>query len=541
MDQVSKEILFEKFEIIECFKKDAQAAVYLANHIYLGKKIILKSLNTKKIFEDSVVDRFKREAKLLAKLDHPSIIKVLDFGMYGDFFYISFEYFESRNLREFLKTNKLTIEQKEKLFVHILLGLRFAHSNKIIHRDIKPENVLVDDSLNLKISDFGLALIQDDAFETSKYSIVGTPCYMSPEQVNGSKLTMQSDLFSLGSLAYELFTEKNLFLGNDVAQTINNVINFNSSLVDPNVEHLPENIKSVIKKLLKKNLNERLKTVDEALAFFDVDLQDSNVGSANTNNAVNKNKTNTILYTSAAAIIALLIFISFNFTGKSNSAEEIPVDTKNSEVAQQPEETIQNKIDEQPAVDKVKTEPKTIDESTVENKTENKVDPSDNTPVVNEEEKQDVEIAYGKLSVECLPWAEVFINDKRIDTTPIDSLLTFTAGEYNLKLVHPDYPEYTGKFKIEKDKTTSIKILLDSLVGYLKCNVFPWGEIYVDNKFLGQTPLSNMEKLKKGEHTINIKNPSFPEYVGSFNINGQDTVEINFNFSDRKFSIANNK
>ena len=69
MNQVSKEILFEKFEIIECFKKDAQAAVYLANHIYLGKKIILKSLNTKKIFEDSVIDRFKREAKLLAKLD----------------------------------------------------------------------------------------------------------------------------------------------------------------------------------------------------------------------------------------------------------------------------------------------------------------------------------------------------------------------------------------------------------------------------------------------------------------------------------------
>lgn len=149
-------------------------------------------------------------------------------------------------------------------------------------------------------------------------------------------------------------------------------------------------------------------------------------------------------------------------------------------------------------------------------------------------------VERGKLSVECLPWADVYINNRKIDTTPIDSLLTFSVGEYNVKLIHPDYPEYVTKIKIEKDQTTSIKVLLESLVGYLKCNVFPWGEVYVDNVFLGQTPLTKLTRLKKGNHEIKIINPGFPEFVGNFTIKGQDTVEINFNFADRKFSIADN-
>lgn len=535
MNEVSKEILFEKFEIIECLKKDAQAAVYLADHIYLGKKIILKSLDTKKIFDDSVIDRFKREAKLLAKLDHPHIIKVLDFGMYGDFFYISFEYFESKNLREFLKGKSLTIEDKEKLFVQILLGLRFAHSNKIVHRDIKPENVLVDDSLHLKISDFGLALIQDDAFETSKYSIVGTPCYMSPEQVNGAKLTIQSDLFSVGSLGYELFTEKNLFLGNDVAQTINNVINFNSALVDPHVENLPENIKSVIKKLLKKNLNDRIKSADEALAFFNVDLQQTNTITVQKVNEPNKKRKTAVLLSSAAIFIVLVLLISFNFGNKSEQQIEETV----------PSETGINNTYNEPGIQQVQTSEENQSNQLETSKgTKNAADfPSENKPGLSAAEninKPAKVIEYGKLSVECLPWADVYINNKKIDTTPIDSLLTFTTGEYSIKLLHPDYPEYNGSVLIEKNKTTAVKIHLESLVGYFKCNVFPWGEIYVDNKFLGQTPLNNLFKLKKGNHQIEIKNPSFEDYKDSFNIKGLDTVEINFNFSDRKFSIAEN-
>ena len=117
MEKVASEILFEKFEVINLLKKDDNTGVYLANHIYLGKKIILKTLDTDNLPDKTILERFKREAKILAMLDHPNLIKVLDFGMYNNFFYISFEYFESRNLREAINKNNLSIDEKIDLMV----------------------------------------------------------------------------------------------------------------------------------------------------------------------------------------------------------------------------------------------------------------------------------------------------------------------------------------------------------------------------------------------------------------------------------------
>jgi len=141
MNQNTAEILFEKFEIIECLKKEPYTSVYFAKHIYLGKKIILKTLNTNDISDQTVLGRFKREAQILAQLDHPNLIKVLDFGMFAKFFYISFEYFESRSLREVMKQNNLSDNDKLNILVQLLKALNIAHQNKIFHRDIKPENI----------------------------------------------------------------------------------------------------------------------------------------------------------------------------------------------------------------------------------------------------------------------------------------------------------------------------------------------------------------------------------------------------------------
>jgi len=203
------EILFEKFEIERCVKKDAFSAVYLANHIFLGKRIFLKTLNTKALPDPNILPRFKREAKILARLDHPNIIKVLDFGTWKNFFYISFEYFESQNLRVWLSSKKLTIGQKEHLIAQLADALNFAHDRGIIHRDLKPENILINDRLELKIADFGLAVIKDENNITEAGSVVGTPAYMSPEQIRGEELSSLSDLFNLGIIIYEMFQGKN--------------------------------------------------------------------------------------------------------------------------------------------------------------------------------------------------------------------------------------------------------------------------------------------------------------------------------------------
>ncbi len=204
-----------------------------------------------------IKNRFLREAEILSTLKHPNIIQIIDHGRYEDYFYISFEYIEGENLRKHIRDKKLTDDQKKKLVEQLFSALAYLHSKKIIHRDIKPENILISNTFDLKLTDFGLAFPFEDTLESLQNSIVGTPCYMSPEQIQGKKLNLQSDLFSAGSLLYELYTGKNLFLSRDFNKTINNIINFDESRLESELKKISPEIAPVLKGLLQKNLDLR--------------------------------------------------------------------------------------------------------------------------------------------------------------------------------------------------------------------------------------------------------------------------------------------
>ena len=211
---------------------------------------------------------FKREAKVLVNINHQNIIKVLDFGTYNNYFFTSFEYFESTNLRSIIKGNKLTNEEKKKLVIQLFAGLDFAHKNQIIHRDIKPENILVSKSLELKIGDFGLALSINDSFVTSQFHIVGTPTYMSPEQIRGDKLTSKSDLFSAGIVTYELFTGINPFLGKDVNDTLNKIISWDEKKLNNLSSTLPVDIQYLILSLLHNDPDQRIEDASKVIEIL---------------------------------------------------------------------------------------------------------------------------------------------------------------------------------------------------------------------------------------------------------------------------------
>jgi Serine/threonine protein kinase len=147
-------------------------------------------------------------------------------------------------LREFLKKHRPDLDEFEKIVSQILSGLDYAHFNKIIHRDLKPENILIDANLKIKIADFGLALSEDEIQVTQKESIVGTPSYMSPEQIRGEELTPASDIFSLGIILFEMITETNPFVGKDIAATINNILFLEKEILEEKLESVPEKWKT---------------------------------------------------------------------------------------------------------------------------------------------------------------------------------------------------------------------------------------------------------------------------------------------------------
>lgn len=504
MNQNTAEILFEKFEIIECLKKEPYTSVYFAKHIYLGKKIILKTLNTNDISDQTVLGRFKREAQILAQLDHPNLIKVLDFGMFAKFFYISFEYFESRSLREVMKQNNLSDNDKLNILVQLLKALNIAHQNKIFHRDIKPENILIGSDYHLKIADFGLALIQTDKNLTHDFSILGTPSYMSPEQLRGEK-TLQTDIFSTGIVAYELYTGTNPFNGNTVSDTVNQILNYNEKSSTIELNKLPDTVRQAVHSMLRKSQKDRAKSVLEVLKLLGIegDIYQQ-VDVVKTKKFIHK-----IYFLSFFAIIIvlagsyLLFYKPFRDSINLNQSPtniQLLVSDSSGYIFNQTENTGKT-------VDNTKPTP-------VENN--NKTLPVNNT-------------GKGKLFVECFPYADVYVDSKKIDTTPLKDYIELKSGRHTLKLIHPIFPPYEKLIFIRPNKIESIAINFNEIMGYLKCNIYPWGNVYINGELKGITPMLPIALLP-GNYNLVIKNPKYEPYAEKIKINLNDTLNFNFNF-----------
>ena len=505
-------ILFDRFEIIDTLKKDQHTSVYLANHVYLGKKIILKTLSALELPDQTFLDRFKREAKILARLDHPNLIKVLDFGTAGDNFYISFEYFEGKNLRKIIKENNLSNEQKIYLSVQLFKALSIAHQNGVVHRDIKPENILVNTKLELKIADFGLAFVRDDLFLTHKSSIVGTPGYMSPEQIRGQELTPQTDLFSSGIVIYELFTGKNPFIGKDINDTINNILNFNIEKEIKQLSSIPSEVQNALLNLLHRNFNKRTKTALNALNYFGIIEHNKPQPVAE---LPRKGKIKvSILYLSAVVIIIIALVRVFT---PADDVQKTDDNLIREDVNTAPKENLNKN-------DKV-TETKTATNIGLETKKK---------PVTKKENNIE-KVTYGELFVEANPWAEIYINNRKIETTPLEQGIQLDAGSYELRLVHPDFPSYFESIEIKQNKLRTVKINFYEKVGYLDCKIYPWGEIYIDGKYKSTSPLLKPVVLMPGNYSLSIRNPGYNKDIEEvITVKAKETLTLRFNFDDLK-------
>lgn len=529
MSSLTSEILFEKFQIIEVLKKDEHAAVFLANHIYLSKKIILKVLNTQKLPDTSMVERFKREGKILAKLDHPNIIKVLDFGMSKEFFYISFEYIEGESLRNIFKTKTLSHEQKEHVMIQLLKGLDYAHKNEIIHRDIKPENIFVDKNLNVKLGDFGLALSSEDNFVTNPYSIIGTPSYMSPEQVRGAKLTAHSDIFSAGVVLFELFTGKNPFLRDNVSLTLNEIMAYDESEIAKMAEDQPQLIQDILSHMLKKNINQRYNSTEEILEELNVIIDQPTIVINNVDREGKKSKLAwlflAVIFLGVAAIFVVPILNLQNRTeSKPDDNQRIGLSTNDSAI---PKTTEQQSQFQKDPVDLNK-----LKEPLSDNKSQ--------TPL--QEQKLNLKenlydpIGTGWLDIKSFPTnAEIIIDGDSYDRTPFKRAIMMKTGEYTVKFIHPNYPQFYKTVKVEVDKITQVYVNIEAeTMGFIHLAVYPpVADIYINGTWKAEAPMkvNDLIKVVPGSINLVIKNPKYRDIDTSFVINVRDTLKMKFKFN----------
>jgi predicted Ser/Thr protein kinase len=203
--------LFPQLEVLELIGKGGMGAVYKARQPGLDRLVALKILPPY-AFAGSLgfAERFNREARALAKLNHPRIVSVHDFGVIGNLHYLVMEYVDGPNLRQVEQSARLTPEQALRIIPQVCEALQFAHDQGIVHRDIKPENLLLDRNGDVKITDFGIAKIVGipaDKTSLTGAQIVGTPHYMAPEQIETpTAVDHRADIFSLGVVFYEMLT-----------------------------------------------------------------------------------------------------------------------------------------------------------------------------------------------------------------------------------------------------------------------------------------------------------------------------------------------
>ncbi len=205
---------FPQLEILECLGRGGMGAVYKARQPKLDRFVALKVLSRKREGGPSdaeFAERFLREARALARLNHPDIVAVHDFGEGGGYHYLLMEFVDGLTLRQLLQTKRLSPEEALAVVPRICEALQFAHDHGIVHRDIKPENILLDKQGRVKIADFGIAkivgVVPECASLTGAKDVLGTPHYMAPEQVEKpATVDHRADIFSLGVVFYEMLT-----------------------------------------------------------------------------------------------------------------------------------------------------------------------------------------------------------------------------------------------------------------------------------------------------------------------------------------------
>ncbi len=231
---------YSRFEIIG---KGGTSLVFKAYDNKLDRNVAIKVLNEEHIHDKEELKRFKRSAMAVAKFNHPNITRIYDIEESENSSYLIMEIIEGPNLRELMAENNLTFNEKIRILTQIAQALNYAHSYGIIHRDIKPENVTIEkESQLVKVMDFGLARIEYMSTMTKTGIKMGTPYYMSPEQIKGESVAVQSDIYSFGILAYEMLTGKRPFTSGDLAYQHIHLTPTLPSEINPNIGVALENV-----------------------------------------------------------------------------------------------------------------------------------------------------------------------------------------------------------------------------------------------------------------------------------------------------------
>jgi serine/threonine-protein kinase len=260
-----------RYQVEKELGKGAMGVVYLGKDPKIGRVVAIKTMALSQEFEadelQDVKERFFREAETAGRLNHPNIVTIFDAGEEHDLAYIAMEFLKGKDLTAHTKAdNLLPLAKTVGIVARVADALAYAHRNNVVHRDVKPANIMYEpESDSVKVTDFGIARITDSS-KTKTGMVLGTPSYMSPEQLAGKKIDGRSDLFSLGVTLYQLACGRLPFQGESMAQLMFKIANEPRQDIRGVRSDLPAELLAVIDKALAKQPEQRYQAGDEFAA-----------------------------------------------------------------------------------------------------------------------------------------------------------------------------------------------------------------------------------------------------------------------------------
>lgn len=257
-----------RYEILEKLGQGAMGIVYKALDPLIGRVVALKTMtqsaNLPEESKKEYVERFFREAKAAGALQHQNIVTIYDMGIDDGIPFIAMEYIDGKSLSKLLEEKgKLEIEDAVNIILQVAEGLHFAHEKGIVHRDIKPDNILIDRNGRAVITDFGIAHLTESNL-TKTGEVLGTPYFMSPEQILDGKIDRRSDIFSLGVVFYLMLTGKRPFKGETISSICYHIVHSPPSEIDRN-ELKEQSLMEILSKMLEKDKDRRYKDCAELI------------------------------------------------------------------------------------------------------------------------------------------------------------------------------------------------------------------------------------------------------------------------------------
>jgi serine/threonine protein kinase len=575
------------YQILNTIATGGTAVLYKAIQSSLDRQVVIKRLHSHLTSDPNFTRRFELEAKAAASLDHENIVRIIDFGSTDDNYYIVMEYIDGLSLKEvYEKLGSLGTELVLLIAHEICMGLDHAHQRGIIHRDIKPANIMITNDGQVKITDFGLAkLHQSQTQQTVANTLLGTPLYMSPEQAIGDAIDGRSDLFSLGTICYEMLSGTQPFMGDNYAAVIQNILHGTITPPSKLGKEVPAEVETIVMRSLNREPSKRYRTALEMARAIEAVLGQDKILNVRTRlrrlisgqyqtdvergipekSPRTKRRMLPFFISSMITLAVILLFvldpdrletIRSRFSALS-SPDPVPAATEQDVHAIDALQGsafevggLENAISETPHIGYdpggTSVDTPTIDRPVEagEKTVERDAPPRDTldaeqtqvhegthsgaAPIQQPPSREDKKppVVAGYLSVTVEPDAEILIDGThRLHGNSLGPL-QLPSGEHEIICRKEGYREYRERVSIKRGELSRRNIILQQITGSVSFITDAGAQIYIDGLFKGRTPLEYPITLPSGEHRIELRKIGCKEWSNVVYIPANETLQL---------------